>query len=73
MVNPFKEARLELGLSLLELCQKVGVSVSTAFNLEKGILSRPNKKILAFYQKHGYDPEQLKQKYQQYLERIREV
>jgi len=72
-MNPFREARKNLGLTMHEVCSKAGVALATLQSLEKGVTTNPPAKILNFYQKKGIDPERLKKAYAEYLKQIREA
>ena len=72
-MNPFKELRKNLGLTMQEVCSMAGVALSTLQNLEKGVTTNPPAKVLNFYQKKGIDPERLRKAYAEYLKQVREV
>ena len=72
MKNIIKEIREENSLSQNELATIVGVGRQTIFDLEKGVRSKINSKVLDTVDELGYDRQEVIETYHYQRERQKE-
>lgn len=70
--NPVKSIRKEIGISRTDLANQLELHYTTLYNIEKGRTETINKKVLTFFEKEGYNINNVKQKYKQYKKKKQE-
>ena len=66
MKNPLKEIKEKNGWSIQELASVTGLSFSASYNCLTGNTQNINQRILETLEQLGYEPEEIKVKYQEF-------
>jgi len=67
-INPIRQARQELGLSMQTFCVMTNCGMSTLNQNEAGVPKQPTAKIINYLTMRGYDQADLLAKYATYRE-----
>lgn len=65
-LNPIQEIRVKNGWTIQELAAVTGLSFTATYNCLNGNTQRINQRILEALEQLGYDPEEIKEQYQEY-------
>ena len=68
MKNPIQEIKEKNGWSIQELASVTGLSFSASYNCLTGNTQNINQRILETLEQLGYNPEEIKVKYQEFRE-----
>lgn len=68
MINPIIQIRKHHNLERKDLAHMSGIPYDSVWRTEKGLVQHPHEKILEALEQLGYNPDEVRKKYKNYIE-----